>query len=122
VASPTESISLARAVAGGTNFIVLNALAAVSVAVLVNGLQALNRKTEAATAALQQEREILIQTKDRLKQEIQVRRQSEKDLQQNERKYRLLAENIQDVIWTMDMQLHFTYLSPAIERLQGWSP
>ena len=58
----------------------------------------------------------------RLKHEINVRRRSEQDLQQSERKYRLLAENIQDVIWTMDMQLRFTYLSPAIERLQGWSP
>jgi PAS domain S-box-containing protein len=121
VAVPPVSISLVRALTAGANFIFLNAVAAVSVAVLVNGLQALNRRTEAATEALQQERENLIQTKDKLKQEIQVRRQSEKDLQQSERKYRLLAENIQDVIWTMDMKLRFTYLSPAIERLLGWN-
>ncbi len=121
VATPPVSINILRAVTAGANFIFLNAVAAVSVAVLVNGLQALNRRTEAATAALQQERENLIQTKDQLKQEIQVRRQSEKDLQQSERKYRLLAENIQDVIWTMDLKLRFTYLSPAIERLLGWS-
>jgi PAS domain S-box-containing protein len=120
--APKESISLARAVAAGTNFIALNAISAVSVAVLVNGLQALNLKSEAATVALQQETENLIQIKDRLKHEIEIRRRSEQDLQQSERKYRLLAENIQDVIWTMNMQLRFTYLSPAIERLQGWSP
>jgi PAS domain S-box-containing protein len=120
--APQESISLARAVAAGTNFIALNAISAVSVAVLVNGLQALNLKSEAATVALQQETENLIQTKDRLKHEVEIRQRSEQDLQRSERKYRLLAENIQDVIWTMDMQLRFTYLSPAIERLQGWSP
>lgn len=122
VPAPPDSISWPRALAAGTNFIVLNAVSAVSVAVLVNGLQALNLKTEAATAALQQERENLIQTQEQLNQEVQVRRQSEKDLEQSERKYRLLAENIQDVIWTMDMKLHFTYVSPAIERLQGWTP
>jgi PAS domain S-box-containing protein len=122
VAAPPDSFSLLRAATAGANFIFLNAVSAVSVAVLVNGLQALNRRTEAATAALQEETENLIQAKEQLKQEIQVRRQSEKDLQQSERKYRLLAENIQDVIWTMDMQLRFTYLSPAIERIQGWSP
>jgi two-component system, cell cycle sensor histidine kinase and response regulator CckA len=119
--APPESISVARALSAGTNFIVLNAVSAVSVAVLVNGLQRVNLKAEIATAALQQERESLILTKDQLKQEILVRRQSEKDLRQSERKYRQLAENIQDVIWTMDMNLNFTYLSPAIERLQGWS-
>jgi PAS domain S-box-containing protein len=115
-------INLPRALTAGANFIFLNAVSAVSVAVLVNGMQALNRKTMAATAALEAERENLILTKEKLKQEIQVRRQSEKDLQQSERKYRLLAENIQDVIWTMDMDLRFNYVSPAIERLQGWTP
>jgi PAS domain S-box-containing protein len=120
-ASPA-GFTLVRAATAAANFIFLNAVSAVSVAVLVNGLQALNLRTEAATAALHAERENLIQAKEQLKQEIQVRRQSEKDLQQSERKYRLLAENIQDVIWTMDMQLRFTYLSPAIERIQGWSP
>ena len=116
------SISLQRMLTAGANFIFLNAVSAVSVAVLVDGLQALNRKAVAATVALEEERENLILTKEKLKQEILTRRQSEKDLQQSERKYRLLAENIQDVIWTMDMQLRFNYVSPAIEHLQGWTP
>ena len=122
VANLELSISLPRALTAGANFIFLNALSAVSVAVLVNGMQALNRKAVAATAALKEERENLILTKERLKQEILVRLKSEKDLQHSERKYRLLAENIQDVIWTMDMELRFNYVSPAIERLQGWTP
>jgi signal transduction histidine kinase len=34
----------------------------------------------------------------------------------------LLTENANDVIWTMDMDLNYTYISPAIERVQGWNP
>jgi PAS domain S-box-containing protein len=36
-------------------------------------------------------------------------------------KYRLLAENATDVIWTMDPSFHFTYLSPSIFQLRGYT-
>jgi len=39
---------------------------------------------------------------------------------ESESRYRLLAENVTDIIWTMDMNLQFTYLSPSIRRL-GYS-
>jgi PAS domain S-box-containing protein len=38
----------------------------------------------------------------------------------NERRYRLLAENSLDVIWTLDLEdMRFSYVSPAIQRLRG---
>ena len=40
----------------------------------------------------------------------------------SEDRYRLLAENVRDVIWTMDENLNFTYVSPSIYDLFGWSP
>jgi PAS domain S-box-containing protein len=122
VSSPSESIGTSRAVAAWVNFLVLNSVSAISVAVLVNGLQSSNQKTTAATNALKEEREVLLRTRDKLKKEIVVRINSKKALHQSEQKYRLLAENIQDVIWMMDMNFAFTYVSPSIERLQGWSP
>ena len=38
-----------------------------------------------------------------------------------EERYRLLAENASDVIWTSDLQLNWGYISPSIERLCGFT-
>lgn len=38
-----------------------------------------------------------------------------------ENRYRLIAENSADVIWTMDMDFNFTYISPAIYELMGYT-
>jgi len=43
------------------------------------------------------------------------------DRKQSESRYRLLAENVTDVIWTMDMDTKFTYVSPSVTRQRGYS-
>ncbi|MCU0559185.1 MAG: response regulator [Desulfobacterales bacterium] len=103
-----EVLSTTRFITAGVNFVVLNAAAAIGVAVLVNGLQAMNRRTLQTAAALESERVELLRTRE--------------ELRQSEQKYRLLAENISDVIWTMDFDLNFTYVSPAVYQQQGWTP
>ena len=45
-----------------------------------------------------------------------------KDLQISEERHRFLADNAIDVIWTMDLQGRFTYMSPSVERLRGYTP
>jgi PAS domain S-box-containing protein len=43
------------------------------------------------------------------------------ELRKSERRYRLLAENVTDVIFTMDMNLRVTYVSPSVTNLRGYS-
>ncbi len=45
-----------------------------------------------------------------------------KGLNAGEKRYRLIAENVADVIWTMDMNLNLTYISPSILQMQGYTP
>jgi PAS domain S-box-containing protein len=40
---------------------------------------------------------------------------------ESERLYRLIAENVSDVIWTMDMNFQYTYFSPSVEKLRGFT-
>lgn len=35
-------------------------------------------------------------------------------------KYRLLAENVADIIWTLDMDGRYTYVSPSVEHMLGF--
>lgn len=47
---------------------------------------------------------------------------AEEALRASEERHRLFVETLEDVIWTMDNDLNYTYVSPAIETLTGFTP
>jgi PAS domain S-box-containing protein len=41
-------------------------------------------------------------------------------IHESEKKYRLLAENVADIIWVIDQNLRFTFISPSVEEISGY--
>jgi PAS domain S-box-containing protein len=47
--------------------------------------------------------------------------ESDMKLIESDRKFHTLEKQIDDVIWTMDMNFRFTYVSPSIEKMHGYT-
>ena len=58
-----------------------------------------------------------------LQVEIERREQAQADLSEREAHYRNLTETMKDVVWILDVStLRFTYVSPSVQRLRGFTP
>lgn len=47
---------------------------------------------------------------------------AEQRLLQSEQRQRRLADTILDVVWSIDLKGQFTYMSPSVQRLRGFTP
>jgi len=54
--------------------------------------------------------------------DITKRKKAENALRESEKKYKLLTEKMIDMVWTKNMNLQTTYISPSIQKLLGYSP
>jgi PAS domain S-box-containing protein len=71
---------------------------------------------------LVKERTVELERRNReLVKAIADHEKAEAALRESEARYRLLAANASDVIFTLDMDLHFTYISPSVTRIRGYS-
>ncbi len=52
---------------------------------------------------------------------ITERKKAEEALQKSEEQFRFLAENMADIVWTADLNLRTTYVSPSIQKVLGFS-
>ncbi len=53
--------------------------------------------------------------------EITEEKLSEERIKESEAKYRYITEKMNDVIWTMDLSLRTTYISPSVEKVLGFT-
>jgi diguanylate cyclase (GGDEF)-like protein/PAS domain S-box-containing protein len=53
--------------------------------------------------------------------DVTDQRRVEEALRESEKKYRLVVDNMADVIAIMDMNLRFTYVSPSVMRMRGYT-
>ena len=61
-------------------------------------------------------RRILMVSRD-----ITREKEIEQKLKEAEQKYGLLAKNINDIIWTMDLNFNTTYASPSVKAIIGYT-
>ncbi len=54
--------------------------------------------------------------------DITKRKRADDNLKESEKKYRLLADNVHDVIFVLDMNMKYTYVSPSVKILRGYEP
>jgi PAS domain S-box-containing protein len=70
---------------------------------------------EALESARRKEQD-LAEANRELQREIAERERAEEGVRESEGRYRLLADNLTDIIWTADMEVRFTYFSPSVEQ------
>jgi PAS domain S-box-containing protein len=81
----------------------------------------MNKQTK-TNAELIEEISSLKQRIQELEQAEAERKRTEEALRDSESKYRFLAESAADVVFTLDINLVTTYVSPSIERMLGYTP
>jgi diguanylate cyclase (GGDEF)-like protein/PAS domain S-box-containing protein len=57
----------------------------------------------------------------RLRRALETSRQAQEALREGGQRLRLLAEHASDVIWTRDLEGRFTYVSPSVTKLRGFT-
>jgi len=90
-------------------------------------LQQLQKKLQEQNARLRREiaekemaEEALQSARNELERRVEERTA---ELKQSEEKYKLLADNATDVVWTMDLAtLKLSYISPSVQKIRGYNP
>jgi diguanylate cyclase (GGDEF)-like protein/PAS domain S-box-containing protein len=83
---------------------------------LVSGVRQVDDESKSRDQLIRE----LAETRQRLA-ELQPLEDVCEELRKSEMRYRSLADNVSDVIWAMDLDLAFTYYSPSVAQLRGYT-
>jgi two-component system, cell cycle sensor histidine kinase and response regulator CckA len=89
---------------------------------LVERNQFLEELVAQRTAQLSETNTNLQRANEALTKEIAEHQRAQDALVESEAHYRLLTESASDVVWQLDGDFRFTYVSPADQRLRGYRP
>ena len=106
-------------ISAGVNFIVLNAITAVSVSALVNGLFHIFKKKEELANGLEKERFELIETKKSLESEIKDRKQTQKALQESEERFSLFMDYLPAIVFIKDEESKTLFVNKNMNDVLG---
>jgi len=106
--------------ATGVNFVFLNALAAVSVSTLAEGLVAINRRERVSNDQLKKERSRLMQAKAELEEKILEHEKARGALKDSEEKYRRIFENSVVGFYQSTPSGRFLSVNPTFARILGY--
>lgn len=117
----------AHMIAAGVNFMVLNGVAAISVAALVKGLVSTHQKERALTRHLEREQAHLIEAKRKLEheaeerqREIEERRYAETALRESEERFRNLSNSLPQVVFETDERGILSFANQNAFELFGY--
>jgi len=54
--------------------------------------------------------------------DITARKRAIETILESEERFKFLAENMADIVWTLDMDFNATYVSPSIKKVLGFTP
>jgi len=85
-----------------------------------------DKTKEILSSELQKMRECVSELKEERKSYAQMNKaepqHTDTRLKDSEERYRFLTEKMNDLIWTMDLKLRTTFVSPSIEKMLGFTP
>ena len=59
---------------------------------------------------------------DGIIEDITEHKWAEESLRESHKRYQLIVKNISNVVWTMDMNFHNTFVSPSVYQQRGYTP